>query len=300
MPLPVLTRSELEPHGSSSSLQLESANFPSQEKEPQEILTPQLQLIGVSAETELKVRRTDGPSQECPESVPSSAHEDLPVNTDIYIGNVKLRSDFVDNIAGAFLQSTRKTLHFVPPTRQNGEIVIRPTREVVDNGSKKWHSTAVGYFLGRRPYFPQLETFARSNWKGLQHVSASSSGFFFFRFNNRIAMEDVIEGGPWLFQGQPIVLQAWEQGMSLRRQKHNQIPVWVRLKHLPMEYWTDEGLSTVASGIGTPLYSDGITKNCSRLDYARVCVMLDYNSTFLNTLLLSVQFYEMARKTRNV
>ncbi|KAL0295432.1 UNVERIFIED_CONTAM: putative mitochondrial protein [Sesamum calycinum] len=154
-------------------------------------------------------------------------------------------------ISGAFLQSTRKTLHFVPPTRQNGEIIIRPTKEVVDNGSKKWQSTAVGYFLGRRPYFPQLETFARSNWKGLQHVSASSNGFFFFRFNNRIAMEDVIEGGPWLFQGQPIVLQAWEQGMSLRRQKHTQIPVWIRLKHLPMEYWTDEGLSTVASGIGT-------------------------------------------------
>ncbi|KAK4384719.1 putative ribonuclease H protein [Sesamum angolense] len=41
----------------------------------------------------------------------------------------------------------------------------------------------------------------------------------------------------------------------------------------------DEGLSTVASGVGTPLYTDGITKECSRLDYARVCVMLDYNST---------------------
>ncbi|KAL0302263.1 UNVERIFIED_CONTAM: hypothetical protein Sangu_3110400 [Sesamum angustifolium] len=91
-------------------------------------------------------------------------------------------------------------------------------------------------------------------------------------------MEDVIEGGPWLFQGQPIVLQFWEQGMSLRRQKHTQIPVWIRLRHLPMEYWTEEGLSTVASGIGTPLYTDGITKNCSRLDYARVCVMLDFSS----------------------
>ncbi|KAL0293601.1 UNVERIFIED_CONTAM: hypothetical protein Sradi_6928500 [Sesamum radiatum] len=82
-------------------------------------------------------------------------------------------------------------------------------------------------------------------------------------------MEDVIEGGPWLFQGQPIVLQCWEQGMSLRRQQHTHVPVWIRLKHLPMEYWTEEGLSTVASGIGTPLYSDGITKDCSRLDYAR-------------------------------
>ncbi|KAL0295710.1 UNVERIFIED_CONTAM: hypothetical protein Sangu_3188400 [Sesamum angustifolium] len=114
----------------------------------------------------------------------------------IYVGNVKLQAGPVDNIAGAFLQSSRKTLHFVPPTRQNGEVIIRPTKEVVDNGSKKWHTTAVGYFLGR----------------------------------------------------------CWEQGMSLRRQQHTHVPVWIRLKHLPMEYWTEEGLSTVASGIGTPLF----------------------------------------------
>ncbi|KAL0293583.1 UNVERIFIED_CONTAM: hypothetical protein Scaly_3138600 [Sesamum calycinum] len=66
--------------------------------------------------------------------------------------------------------------------------------------------------------------------------------------------------------------------MSLRRQKHTRIPVWVRLKHLPMEYWMEEGLSAVASGIGVPLYTDKITRECSRLDFARVCVMLDYNS----------------------
>ncbi|KAK4384493.1 hypothetical protein Sango_3056000 [Sesamum angolense] len=183
-------------------------------------------------------------------------HDEHSAHPDIYIGKVKLQTGVVDNIAGAFLQSSRKTLHFVPPTKQNGEIIIRPTKEVVDNGSKKWQTTAVGYCLGRRPYFPQLEAFARANWKGLQQVSATSSGFFFFRFTTRFAMEDVIEGGPWLFQGQPIVLQFWEQGMSLRRQKHTQIPVWIRLRHLPMEYWTEEGLSTIASGIGTPLYTD--------------------------------------------
>ncbi|KAL0293109.1 UNVERIFIED_CONTAM: hypothetical protein Sangu_3245500 [Sesamum angustifolium] len=73
-----------------------------------------------------------------------------------------------------------------------------------------------------------------------------------FHRDRRLDMEDVIEGGPWLFQGQPIVLQPWEQGMSLRRQKHTQIPVWIRLRHLPMEYWTDEGLSTVASVLALP------------------------------------------------
>ncbi|KAK4384427.1 hypothetical protein Sango_3062000 [Sesamum angolense] len=46
-----------------------------------------------------------------------------------------------------------------------------------------------------------------------------------------------------------------------------------------MEYWTEEGLSIVASGVGTPLYADKISRNCSCLDFACICVMLDYNST---------------------
>ncbi|KAL0295600.1 UNVERIFIED_CONTAM: hypothetical protein Scaly_3097900 [Sesamum calycinum] len=167
----------------------------------------------------------------------------------------------------------------------HSNIYIGRTEKSSSGQQRRWSTVAPKsgghggrYFLGKRPYFPQVDSFVRSNWKGIQHVSVSSSGFFFFRFFRRLDMEDVIEGGPWLFQGQPIVLQPWEQGMSLRRQKHTQIPVWIRLRHLPMEYWTDEGLSTVASGVGTPLYTDGITKDCSRLDFARVCVMLDFNS----------------------
>ncbi|KAL0287397.1 UNVERIFIED_CONTAM: hypothetical protein Scaly_2765700 [Sesamum calycinum] len=247
---------------------------------PQDLASPPA-VAGTLDESELQASRAeDAQPQDCPPKLDSNplptVQDGIPNQSDIYIGNVKLQTEYVDTIAGAFLQSSRKT--FLSLRRENGEIVIRPTKEVVDNGSKKWRSTAVGYFLGKRPYFPQVETFVRSNWKGLQHVSVSSSGFFFFRFFSQLAMEDVIEGGPWLVQGQPIVLQPWEQGMSLRRQKHTQIPVWIRLRHLPMEYWTDDGLSTVASGIGTPLYTDGITKDCSRLDFARVCVMLDFNS----------------------
>ncbi|KAK4384626.1 hypothetical protein Sango_3042000 [Sesamum angolense] len=62
-------------------------------------------------------------------------------------------------------------------------------------------------------------------------------------------MEEVLEGGPWLYLGQPIVLQKWESGMVL-----------------------------LASGIGRPLYPDAITRACTRLDFARVCVMLNVSS----------------------
>ncbi|KAL0294112.1 UNVERIFIED_CONTAM: hypothetical protein Sangu_3225200 [Sesamum angustifolium] len=145
----------------------------------------------------------------------------------IYVGNVKLQAG------------------------PNGEVIIRPTKEVVDNGSKKWHTTAVGYFLGRRPYFPQLESYARANWKGLQHVSATSSGFFFFSAGSRACPYD--DNNTLMFQfGFASNTCRWSTGQKK--------------------------VSALLLGIGTPLYSDGITKACSRLDYARVCVMLNYDS----------------------
>ncbi|KAL2237638.1 UNVERIFIED_CONTAM: hypothetical protein Sindi_0955500 [Sesamum indicum] len=158
---------------------------------------------------------------------------------------------------------------------QNGEVIVRPTLDIIRNGSKRWRATAVGYFLGKRPYFYHLKEFAMSVWPNLKEVTSTNNGFFFLQFKSVAAMEDVIEGGPWLFQGQPIVLQKWEPGMVLRKLQHTQVPVWIKLRHLPVELWTDEGLSTVASGVGKPLHPDAITRACTRLDFARVCVMLD-------------------------
>ncbi|KAL0289205.1 UNVERIFIED_CONTAM: hypothetical protein Sradi_7077800 [Sesamum radiatum] len=162
---------------------------------------------------------------------------------------------------------------------KNGEILVRPSLTIVEEGAKRWLTTAVGYLLGKNPYFHHLKAFATSTWPALKSVTATSNGFYFFQFKSTAAMEEVIEGGPWLFQGQPIVLQRWEPGMALRKQAHKEVPIWIRLRHLPMEFWTLEGLSTIASGIGKPLYQDAITRDYLRIDYARVCVMLNYNST---------------------
>ncbi|KAK4382249.1 hypothetical protein Sango_2890300 [Sesamum angolense] len=193
------------------------------------------------------------------EKVPAAAGIHSPMSsTGIFIGNVPLHthgSDFsCDKFAASFNNSTRKTLSYVNPSIQNGEIVVRPSIDIVREGSHRWENKAVGYFLGRKPYYHHLNDYVRSVWPAVKTVTATSNGFYFFQFKTEIAMEEVIEGGPWLFQGQPIVLQRWEPGMVLR-------------------------LSTVASGVGRPLYQDTITRACTRLDFARVCVMLDISST---------------------
>ena len=66
--------------------------------------------------------------------------------------------------------------------------------------------------------------------------------------------------------------------MVLRKLQHTEVPVWIKIRHLPVELWTKEALSTVASGVGKPLYPDAITRACTTLDFARVCVMLDVTS----------------------
>ncbi|KAL0298919.1 UNVERIFIED_CONTAM: hypothetical protein Sradi_6551700 [Sesamum radiatum] len=146
-----------------------------------------------------------------------------------------------------------KTLSFVPPSLQNGEVVVRPSIDLIWNGSTHWKTTAVGYFLGKRPYFHHLNAYVHSIWPVVREVTATVTGFYFFQFKTEAAMEEVIEGGPWLFQGQPIVLQKWEPSMALRKLKYTQVPVWIKLRHLPVGLWTTDGLSTVASGIGKPL-----------------------------------------------
>ncbi|KAL2237437.1 UNVERIFIED_CONTAM: hypothetical protein Sindi_0935400 [Sesamum indicum] len=190
------------------------------------------------------------------------------ISTGLFVGNISLHAcpePLVDDkIAQAFNNSSRKVLSYFAPTVQN------------DIGKQQ----LLGIFWGKKSYFHHLKEYAKSVWPALRDVTSTTNGFFFFQFKTVIDMEEIIEGGPWLFQGQPIVLQKWEPGMVMRKLKHTQVPVWIKLRYLPVELWIEEGLSMVASCVGRPLYPDAITRACTRLDFARVCVMLDISSKF--------------------
>ncbi|KAK4384351.1 putative ribonuclease H protein [Sesamum angolense] len=184
--------------------------------------------------------RPQPPAAAAPASTAASTATVAPAKLlpELFIGNIPLHPHLAckideDKIATAFHNSTRKTLNFIPPSVQNGEVIVRPSIDMIRAGSHRWNTTAVGYFLGKKAYFHHLNEFVRSIWLGVHDVKATSNGFFFFQFETIAAMEDVIEG---------------------------------------------EGLSTVASGIGRPLYPDAITRACTRLDFTRVCVTLSVNS----------------------
>lgn len=122
----------------------------------------------------------------------------------VFIGSVKLcmRPFTLENsIAQGFENSTRKMLKFVKQDVQNGEVVVRSSLDMTIQGSHHWQATGVGYFLGKRPYYHYLNTYVRSVWNSVKDVAAPSHCTYFFMFKSEVAMENVIEGGLWLFQG---------------------------------------------------------------------------------------------------
>lgn len=78
---------------------------------------------------------------------------------------------------------------------------------------------------------------------------------------------------------QLLLLKRWKRMMKLTKEYVSQIPMWVKLFHVPMEYWDFEGLSRIASLIGTPLFIDNLTSSGTRISFARVCVEVNVEST---------------------
>ena len=53
------------------------------------------------------------------------------------------------------------------------------------------------------------------------------------------------------------------------------LPIWIQLGNVPLELFTQKGISYIASALGNPLYTDRITASQKRLAFVRVCVEID-------------------------
>ncbi|GJT83823.1 zinc knuckle CX2CX4HX4C containing protein, partial [Tanacetum coccineum] len=108
----------------------------------------------------------------------------------------------------------------------------------------------------------------------------NNSGFCSLTFRNEEGMNKVLDLGPWLVNNKPLFVQKWDPSMGLNKVEQTKVPLWVSIVNVPLEAWSTEGISALASSLGKPLIMDNMTaKRCQfgegRLDYARVLVEFD-------------------------
>ncbi|KAK1303910.1 hypothetical protein QJS10_CPB11g01511 [Acorus calamus] len=171
-------------------------------------------------------------------------------------------------------------LEFIEPVLENGELVVPSEDSDLLEMDSHWQYSLVGYVTEKKPFYKPFIDFLYRVWKpkGNLEILIRGGGFFVARFSNQEDMQRVMEGGPWLMGGRPIVLRKWSRGMNMEMERLETIPIWIRLPQLPLHLWGKRILSKLASAVGNPLYMDSSTANRSRIEYARICVEISASS----------------------
>ncbi|GAV85490.1 DUF4283 domain-containing protein [Cephalotus follicularis] len=115
--------------------------------------------------------------------------------------------------------------------------------------------------------------------RGVFH-SKTDNGIFVFKCESAAARDWILNNGPLDVWGVHLALRLWERDMPPISSGLAKIPMWVKLMNIPLEYWTIQGLSRIASVLGTPLHVDPTMEGEQLISFARICVEMKADKEF--------------------
>ncbi|KAK8571128.1 hypothetical protein V6N13_025684 [Hibiscus sabdariffa] len=134
-----------------------------------------------------------------------------------------------------------------------------PPQEVIDLGARQWDNALLGKFLGKSSPLSVFQRILNKFW-------------------------GVLESGPWHVQQKALILRRRLPGMMPEVFTFDKAPIWVKLWHVPLELYSQQGLGYLASALGKPLYTDRSTAMKLTLEYAKVCVEVSATYDLLSTI----------------
>ncbi|GKE42531.1 zinc knuckle CX2CX4HX4C containing protein [Tanacetum coccineum] len=134
-------------------------------------------------------------------------------------------------------------------------------RKVVETVSTRFINTLYGYFIGKRIAFLVMEYYVRNNW----------------------GLEDV--------------LKKWSMSTCLCKAELTRIPVWVKIHDVPIQVFSEDGLSIIASQIGKPIMLDSYTssmctESLGRSSFARCLIEINAEDALKKSLTIGVPLIE--------
>ncbi|GAV93098.1 DUF4283 domain-containing protein/zf-CCHC_4 domain-containing protein, partial [Cephalotus follicularis] len=182
-------------------------------------------------------------------------------------------------------------LTFFEPQMVDGVPRARPPPEVAANGAKEWENAIVAYLVGKKLPGKRVKETLEKKWGSVGQFSVhmAGNGIFMIKFENAQARDWVLDNGPWDVWGYHLALRQWKKDMSLELGVCKSMPIWVRLRNVPVPYWNKMGLSYIASVLGKPLHMDANTTHRHALMFARVCVEMPASSSFPDSITLELE-----------
>lgn len=141
----------------------------------------------------------------------------------------------------------------------------------------------MGTFTKYAAPFHVVSSFAKKMWgERCVSVAQKSSNVFLLKFNSGVTKNEVLSRGTWYVGKKPMVVTAW--GQSVASEKIKSIPLWIKISNIPDSYWTQKGLSRLASVVGPPICADSLTSKLEVLPFAKFCVKHELGNSLPNSV----------------
>ncbi|XVE90995.1 hypothetical protein DITRI_Ditri20bG0120300 [Diplodiscus trichospermus] len=159
----------------------------------------------------------------------------------------------------------------------DGKVLVSPSKKIFKEGELPWKNTIVVQFIGKIPNFSAFQKMVNILWGEFGEVDIKLAGtnLFIIQFPNVEIRDRVLESSLWHIQNKPIIVRKWELGLRTLDFNMAKLPIWVQLSNVPLELFTQRGISYIASALGNPLYMDRFTASQQGLAYAKVCIEID-------------------------
>ncbi|GKF47743.1 copia protein, partial [Tanacetum coccineum] len=84
-------------------------------------------------------------------------------------------------------------------------------------------------------------------------------GLFFFQISSTDGLNSMLENGQWFIRNHPLIFRKWNSDVDLLKEDVGNVLVWVKLHGVPITAFSEDGLSAIATKVGTPLMLDSYT-----------------------------------------
>nr|GEV61536.1 hypothetical protein [Tanacetum cinerariifolium] len=182
------------------------------------------------------------------------------IKRDVLTKNTKGAVSFVKLVTD---EPSRKNVNFctlLAPAGNEADVAI--SLESVRVVSEHFANSVYGFFLGK-------------------HVLAENE------------MDAMLENGHWFIRNIPLILKKWISDVNLLKEDVCNILVWVKFHNVPITTFSMDGLSVIATNLGTPLMLDSYnsvmcTKSWGRSSYARAMFELRADVELKDTIVVAV------------
>ncbi|GJZ33203.1 putative reverse transcriptase domain-containing protein [Tanacetum coccineum] len=103
----------------------------------------------------------------------------------------------------------------------------------------------------------------------VRSMFSSSTGLFSFQFSSMDSLDAMLENGPWFIRNNLLILRKWHPDVNLMKEDVGTIPVWVKLYGVPVTAFNEDGLSAIATKLGTHLMLDSYTSDMYMQSWGR-------------------------------